>query len=44
MIIDREGGPSERTLGFVVVKGSQVAMVAPATGIEEVSNPFLTNE
>ncbi|PJF19630.1 U6 snRNA-associated Sm-like protein LSm7, partial [Paramicrosporidium saccamoebae] len=39
-----KGGLTERTLGFVVVKGSQVAMVAPATGIEEVSNPFFTNE
>lgn len=42
--IDSEGNFRERMLGFTVVKGNQVAMVSPAAGIEEVTNPFSLQE
>ena len=37
------GVPTDRTrrLGLVVVRGTQVSLVAPQEGVEEISNPFL---
>ena len=33
-----------RKLGLVVVRGTQVSLVSPKDGMEEISNPFLTVE
>jgi hypothetical protein len=30
-----------RKLGLVVVRGTQVSLVAPQDGVEEIANPFL---
>ena len=30
-----------RKLGLVVVRGTQVSLVSPQEGVEEISNPFL---
>ena len=32
-----------RKLGLVVVRGTQVSLVSPEDGMEEISNPFLAN-
>jgi U6 snRNA-associated Sm-like protein LSm7 len=34
----------KRTLGLVVVRGTQVSLVSPKEGVEEISNPFLVAE
>lgn len=31
----------KRTLGLVVVRGTQVSLVSPQEGVEEIANPFL---
>mmetsp|Transcript_17044 Transcript_17044/g.46864 ORF Transcript_17044/g.46864 Transcript_17044/m.46864 type:complete len:110 (-) Transcript_17044:295-624(-) len=31
----------KRTLGLVVVRGTQVSLVSPREGVEEIENPFL---
>lgn len=33
-----------RTLGLAVVRGTQVSLVAPHEGAEEIANPFVTAE
>jgi U6 snRNA-associated Sm-like protein LSm7 len=33
-----------RKLGLVVIRGTQVSLVSPKDGMEEISNPFLTVE
>lgn len=33
-----------RTIGLVVCKGTQIALIAPCDGMEEISNPFLEEE
>lgn len=33
-----------RKLGLVVVRGTQVSLVAPQEGVEEIANPFLVAE
>jgi U6 snRNA-associated Sm-like protein LSm7 len=33
-----------RTLGLVVVRGTQVSLVSPQEGVEEIANPFLVGE
>jgi U6 snRNA-associated Sm-like protein LSm7 len=33
-----------RRLGLVVVRGTQVSLVAPQEGVEEIANPFLPDE
>lgn len=38
--MDNNGSKSERELGFVVIKGGQVSVVALEDQIEEISNPF----
>uniref|UniRef100_A0A7S2S1Z6 Sm domain-containing protein n=1 Tax=Eucampia antarctica TaxID=49252 RepID=A0A7S2S1Z6_9STRA len=32
-----------RKLGLIVVRGTQVSLVSPQEGMEEISNPFLAN-
>ena len=41
-----EGGASEKTrkLGLVVVRGTQVSLVSPQEGMEEIANPFLVED
>ena len=34
----------KRTLGLVVVRGTQVSLVSPQDGVEEIENPFLVAE
>ncbi|VEU41579.1 unnamed protein product [Pseudo-nitzschia multistriata] len=34
----------KRTLGLVVVRGTQVSLVSPQDGVEEIENPFLVVE
>jgi U6 snRNA-associated Sm-like protein LSm7 len=38
--------PTDKTrkLGLVVVRGTQVSLVAPQEGAEEIANPFITEE
>jgi U6 snRNA-associated Sm-like protein LSm7 len=31
-----------RKLGLVVIRGTQVSLVAPKEGMEEIANPFVT--
>jgi hypothetical protein len=33
-----------RKLGLVVVRGTQVSLVSPQDGVEEIANPFLVAE
>ena len=33
-----------RKLGLVVVRGTQVSLVSPQEGVEEIANPFLAAE
>lgn len=33
-----------RKLGLVVVRGTQVSLVSPQEGVEEIANPFLVGE
>jgi U6 snRNA-associated Sm-like protein LSm7 len=33
-----------RKLGLVVVRGTQVSLVSPREGMEEIANPFLAQE
>eukprot|EP00916_Digyalum_oweni_P008908 GHVL01014948.1.p1 GENE.GHVL01014948.1~~GHVL01014948.1.p1 ORF type:complete len:103 (+),score=26.21 GHVL01014948.1:91-399(+) len=33
-----------RLLGLVVAKGTSVMLVAPVNGLEEISNPFVTDQ
>lgn len=35
--------PTDRTrqLGMVVLRGTQVSLISPRDGVEEISNPFL---
>ena len=33
-----------RSLGLVVVRGTQVSLVAPQEGVEEIANPFVSQE
>jgi U6 snRNA-associated Sm-like protein LSm7 len=33
-----------RKLGLVVIRGTQVSLVSPKDGMEEISNPFLAAE
>merc|ERR1712071_167218 len=33
-----------RKLGLVVVRGTQVSLVSPEEGMEEIANPFLSND
>eukprot|EP00934_Nitzschia_sp_Nitz4_P004375 Nitzschia sp. Nitz4//scaffold2_size372955//255206//255615//NITZ4_000449-RA/size372955-augustus-gene-0.429-mRNA-1//-1//CDS//3329546856//4365//frame0 len=33
-----------RRLGLIVVRGTQVSLVAPQEGVEEIANPFLVAE
>ena len=33
-----------RKLGLVVVRGTQVSLVAPQDGVEEIANPFLAGD
>jgi U6 snRNA-associated Sm-like protein LSm7 len=33
-----------RKLGLVVVRGTQVSLVSPQEGVEEIANPFLVAE
>lgn len=33
-----------RKLGLVVIRGTQVSLVAPMDGMEEISNPFIQEE
>ena len=33
-----------RNLGLVVVRGTQVSLVSPEDGLEEIANPFLSEE
>ncbi len=33
-----------RKLGLVVVRGTQVSLVAPQDGVEEIANPFVAQE
>ncbi|CAB9511508.1 Sm-like protein LSM7 [Seminavis robusta] len=33
-----------RKLGLVVVRGTQVSLVSPQDGVEEIANPFATGE
>lgn len=40
---DRITGKS-RKLGLVVVRGTQVSLVSPEEGTEEIANPFISNE
>jgi U6 snRNA-associated Sm-like protein LSm7 len=34
----------KRKLGLVVVRGTQVSLVSPQDGVEEIANPFLPTE
>jgi U6 snRNA-associated Sm-like protein LSm7 len=34
----------KRKLGLVVVRGTQVSLVSPQDGVEEIANPFLSTE
>lgn len=34
----------KRKLGVVVVRGTQVSLVSPQEGVEEIANPFLVEE
>lgn len=33
-----------RRLGLVVVRGTQVSLVSPQEGVEEIANPFLVGD
>jgi hypothetical protein len=33
-----------RTLGLVVCRGTQVTVISPVDGMEEIANPFMTAE
>jgi U6 snRNA-associated Sm-like protein LSm7 len=33
-----------RKLGLVVVRGTQVSLVAPQDGVEEIANPFVAQD
>ena len=33
-----------RMLGLVVVRGTQVSLVSPEDGMEEIANPFIASE
>jgi U6 snRNA-associated Sm-like protein LSm7 len=33
-----------RKLGLVVVRGTQVSLVSPHDGVEEISNPFVVSD
>lgn len=33
-----------RKLGLVVVRGTQVSLVSPEDGMEEIANPFIASE
>jgi U6 snRNA-associated Sm-like protein LSm7 len=33
-----------RKLGLIVVRGTQVSLVSPQEGVEEIANPFLAAE
>jgi U6 snRNA-associated Sm-like protein LSm7 len=33
-----------RKLGLIVVRGTQVSLVSPREGMEEIANPFLAQE
>jgi U6 snRNA-associated Sm-like protein LSm7 len=33
-----------RRLGLVVVRGTQVSLVSPQDGVEEIANPFVSQE
>lgn len=34
----------KRKLGLVVIRGTQVSLVSPKEGMEEIANPFLAQE
>lgn len=34
----------KRRLGLVVIRGTQVSLVSPEEGMEEIANPFATQE
>ena len=44
LILVKGQEPRERDLGFVVIRGTQVSMLSPAEGIQEISNPFFGQE
>ena len=33
-----------RKLGLVVIRGTQVSLVSPEDGTEEIANPFMSND
>jgi U6 snRNA-associated Sm-like protein LSm7 len=33
-----------RRLGMVVIRGTQVSLVSPQDGVEEIANPFIVHE
>lgn len=33
-----------RKLGLVVVRGTQVSLISPQDGMEEIANPFVAND
>jgi len=35
---------SARNLGLVVVRGTQVSLVSPQDGVEEIANPFMAGD
>lgn len=38
--IERDGTSRQRSLGVVVIRGTQVSVVVPTEGMSEIENPF----